>query len=295
MGNKLGIAFVLLILSVSLVAAQGATSTSDVRVTLLNQDPDPVEQGEIVEVRFKVENFGPEVLDDIQVEITPDYPFTLYTGSLIKNVGRLQARQVSTDAAIVDFKLLVDQNAVEGENEIELKLRVGPDITRVFDNDEFLIDVETEDVPDIRVYIRDRDVLKAGEGGKINIELANADIGDAKFTQLTLLPSEDYLLLSSSNYVYLGDIDSDDTESEEFSIYVNDNVKDSILVPVLVEYQDSDEIKYQERFDLELEIFSSAEITKFGLRERSNTRTILVIIVLIIAGYIYWRRRNKKK
>jgi hypothetical protein len=187
-----------------------AAMATEFEVTLLNQDPDPVEQGEVVEARFKVENTGGESLSDVEVEILLQYPFTLYTGLAVRKIGKIQASQTGADSIIVDYKLKVDENAEDGDNEIELVVRAGG-VSYPYDENQFMIDVETRDLPDIKIHIKESAVLKAGEKGEITLEIANSDVGDAKFVELTLIPNESYELLTSSNYVYIGDIDSDDT------------------------------------------------------------------------------------
>ena len=296
--NKIFNGFLLgLIISLVLISSVSAETAglSEVRVTLLNQDPDPVEQGEVVEVRFKIENIGAETLADIKIEILPDYPFSIYTGQRIQEIGRLRASQTGADAAIVSYKLKVDENAETGDTEIELRVLKNDLEWVTYDEDEFQIDIETRNVPEIKAYIRETNILEAGKRGTITVEIANTDAGDAKFMQLTLLPSEDYQVLSTSNYIYIGDIDSDDTETEEFEIYVNKKVKDKLILPVQINYQDEDNDRYNTQFDLELPIFTALEMSRLGLKEKSYVVPIIVLIIACVSAYIYWKKKKQKK
>ncbi|MFC1685571.1 COG1361 S-layer family protein [Nanoarchaeota archaeon] len=284
-----------MLLSTSLVMAL-EFSGPDIQVTLLNQDPDPVRQGDIVEVRLKVENSGAETADNVQIQISPQYPFSIYSGSSIKDIGTLRALQSGADSVIVDFKLKVDEDAAEGDNELEVKLRVGQDQWLVYDEDDFVIDIEDYEFPEIKVYVKDSTVNSAGQKGEVVLEIANTDIEDVKFLQLTLLPSADYDLLSASNYVYLGDVDSDDTESEEFEIYINPGVSENLMIPVQLEYEDSNEKEYTKEFMPKLRIFNGKDSKKFGLDAgKSSSVVVIVLAVLAVAIYFYWRRKRKKK
>ena len=49
-------------------------------IDLLNQDPDPVKPGEILEISLAVENGGYEDVEDCILEIKPEYPFKALTG-----------------------------------------------------------------------------------------------------------------------------------------------------------------------------------------------------------------------
>lgn len=277
-------------LTLTLISA----AAPNIQVTLLNQDPDPVEQGEIVEARFKIENTGSESLYDVEVEILPSYPFTLYTGEAIRPIGKLRAGQTGADSIIIDYKLKVDEFAVEGDNEIELIVRTGK-LDFSYTNDEFTIDIEDYDAPKIKPYLRETDILQENSKGTITIEIANIDEADIKFLQLTLLPDEGYKLLSSSNYIYLGDVDSDDLEREDFDIFVK-TVKDGIVkIPILLEYENSDEKEYKEEFEITFEVYSSREIYKYGIKEKGYTPLIIFLLALGIISYFYWRRKRKNK
>ena len=178
--NKLFALFFVFLLSIALVSA-----TADITVTLLNQDPDPVGQGNVVEARFKIENQESETLENVEIEILPKFPFSLYTGEAVTKIGKLRASQTGADAVIVDYKLKVDSAAVEGDNEIELLVRYGSDIYS-YTNDEFMIDVSEYNIPELKVYLRESNILQSNSRGAITIEIANVDEADIKFLQLSL-------------------------------------------------------------------------------------------------------------
>ncbi len=284
--------FLMYVLLISFsINISAVSSAPHITVTLLNQDPDPVSQGDIVEVRFKIENDGSETLEDLEVELLPKYPFTLYDGEPIKHIGKLRAGQTGADAVIIDYKLKVDNLAAEGDNEIELQIKKG-NVIYSYTNDEFFIDIQDYTPPDLRVYIKENTLLAPNSKGTITIEVANVDITDVKFLQLTLLPSNDYQLLSSSDYVYFGDVDSDDTESEDFEIYVFNPKDEKIEVPLKLEYQDSNENQFSEERLLSFNVYSSKELSKYGLIKKSYTKYIILIIVV---GIILWYIKKKSR
>ena len=282
------LAIFLLLINISFILAE----TADIEVTLLNQDPDPANQGEIVEIRFKVENLGGETKDNTIIELLPKYPFSLYTGTAERNIGKLRAGQTGADAVIVDYKIKVDEHAIEGDNEIELQVKIGSQIYSYVDN-QFTIDIEEYDIPEIKVYLKETNIFQSNSKGIVTLEIANVEEADVKFMQLTLLPSDDYILLSSSNYVYMGDIDSDDTESEDFEIFIKDVKDGEVNIPVLLQYEDIDEGEYEKQFNVIFNVYSSSELSKYVLKERSYTGTIAVIIILVLFGYYYWKKRKK--
>lgn len=377
--------------------------------TLLSQDPDPVEPGQIVKVKFKIANEGESTTKDVIVRISPKFPFTIYNDVTEKNIGKLRAGQTGTDAAIVEFRLKVDEDAVEGDNEIELFLQVQEGISVAYTDDEFLIDIQTHDAvleivkitsepeqippgetgvvnflvknladsmlkdikfrlgldsstiplapyqssserrishlesdyqktlsfvliadpdaegglhkvplnityndekgnayhvedvlavlvgekPNLKAYLKRSTSLQSNQPTTLTLELANPGATDIKFLEIELLPSEDYELISTTDYFYIGDLDSDDTESEEIDIFVNRGVKE-LSFPIKLKYTDSNNQQYQQQFNPLLKLYSSYKLKKFGLIIPSKAGIVLGIL-LIAGGLFYFYRKRKKK
>ena len=108
-------------LSAGTVLASGLIDSSSVQVSLTNQNPDAARPGEPVELTVSVQNVGNNDLEDIVVEITPDYPFNKVSGeALKKDISYLNARQDEDSAGVLKFKLMTDSNASEGTYEIDI-------------------------------------------------------------------------------------------------------------------------------------------------------------------------------
>ena len=52
------------------------------------------------------------------------------------------------------------------------------------------------------------------------------------------------------DYIYVGDVDSDDTESEEIDLYINGVKK--LILPVKLHYYDANNMEYDQKVDLEI-------------------------------------------
>lgn len=416
MFKKGGFVFLLLvgILFFSLAAIVNAAalhSSPEVNATFGSQNPDPVEPGQIVTVKFKIENPGAETTEDVIVKLIPNFPFTLYGDVAEKNIGKLKAASTGADAIVVEYRLKVDEAAVEGEAELELQVLMGGGGV-TYTHDEFLIDIQTHDAvlditsitfepkqiapgetakitimiknmadsllkdiqlklnfasstlplapyqssserrisqlqskyqnavsfniiadpdaipgmykiplnityndekgnpyriedvlailvgetPNVRVYIKKSSVMQKNKEGKLTLEIANAGTSDIKFLELFLLPAEDYQLVSTSNYFYLGDVDSDDTESEEIDLFIKRGVK-TLHLPVKLKYYDANNKPFQQQFDLELPLYSSWTLKKFGLLESSNAGWYFLLLILAVAGffgYQYYKKYPEK-
>jgi hypothetical protein len=403
------VVFLLVVLALATIASAAIPTSVDIPViktTFQSQSPDPVEPGQIVTVKFKIENNGSEAREDSIVRILPKFPFSLYGDAPTINIGKLRAATTGRDAVVVEFKLKLDELATEGDSELELEVQTGSKIAR-YTNNEFLIDVQTHDailditsityepehippgqtaklkifvkndadsllkdikfnldfnddvplapfqsssqrridnlqsghqlplafniiadpaaspglykvplnityfdekgnsyaindvlaikvgeIPKIRAYVKKSTVQSSKSAGIMTIGIANAGTTDVKFMELTVLPSEDFELFSTSNYVYIGDVDSDDTESEELNMYIKTR-ENMLTIPLQFDYYDANNNPYSKNVELELELYSSSQLKRFGIVESSSSGIIFLIVVFIIACVVL-RRKYKK-
>ncbi|MBD3319206.1 hypothetical protein GF342_04830 [Candidatus Woesearchaeota archaeon] len=397
--------FLLIILGCTAVVAQ--YNSPNIRVTMLNQDPDPVQPGDVVEVRLKIENLGQETTEEVIVELLPSYPFSVYSGSAKQNIGKMQGAQTGADAVIIDYKVKVDEDAVEGDTELELRVRWSDNAYQTFTDNQIMIDVQTYDAvlaidqvtiedeqiapghvgsltlmlknfadgllkdievtlnlnstpfspfrstaqkrvfqiksdyqiplefeliakpdaeagvynipvtirytddlgvvytksdllsmvvgqtPELSAYVKESTVVSGGKKGTVTLELANSGSTNVKFLQLTLLPSEDYEILSSTNTIYIGDIDSDDIETQDFDLFIKS--VGELLLPVQVKYKDANNNPYEHTFQVPMRVYSTRERYAFGLAQIPYTTIIVVLALAGLGGYFIYRRVKKKK
>jgi len=119
------------ILSVnSIVSAEIITTKSgtiinkdvSLKTTFVNQDPYPAEPNGYVNLVFKLENWGTEKAENAVFELLPEYPFSLDTGvSATKELGTINGLQTNQNAFLIKYKVRVDKDAIDGENEIGVK------------------------------------------------------------------------------------------------------------------------------------------------------------------------------
>ena len=115
---------ILLVISLLLVI-MGSAVAEDVAVVadLISQTPDPARSSELVEIRFNVQNLGFDDAKNVIIELDPEYPFAQVPGeSLNKTIPYLRSRQTDEDAAIIKFKLLVDNSAPDDVYEIDIRI-----------------------------------------------------------------------------------------------------------------------------------------------------------------------------
>jgi hypothetical protein len=164
---------ILCFIAVGFVSAESIASSSNLKVTLINQEPDPVTPGSIVDVKLRVENMGSGVAENVIIEFIPEYPFSIRPGdSVSQNIGTIGGRQTGDDGVIVEFKLKVDKDAVQGDNDLKVKYKTGIDTWVI--PEPFAIRVKTPvAVLDAASIITVPSVIVPGEPAKINLVLKN--------------------------------------------------------------------------------------------------------------------------
>jgi hypothetical protein len=102
------------------------TDMAYLQATFVNQDPSPADPGAYVNLLFKIENRGTKSAENATLELIPEYPFSLDSGvSAITNLGTINGLQRGENAFLVKYKLKVDKDAINGDNEIKLKYYAG--------------------------------------------------------------------------------------------------------------------------------------------------------------------------
>ncbi|MCG2717496.1 MAG: hypothetical protein L6408_01500, partial [Nanoarchaeota archaeon] len=93
-------------------------------ITLLNQDPDPGEQGEYLDLRWKVIKKGNDKMDNLQFHLNLDFPFFFdKIDSADKTVGSWTGYSDDEEYYILHYKVRVDDEALEDTYKLKLKIK----------------------------------------------------------------------------------------------------------------------------------------------------------------------------
>jgi hypothetical protein len=147
MKNKIFLMCVFIfVLACAATAFAAIPDANKIKVTLISQEPDPANPGDVIDLRFKIENLGSEETGDLLFEILPEYPFSLYRGAAQTSIGSLQGYQTNEKSVIVLYKIKVDENAAEGTETMDIRYKedkIGTSWTEIVD---FPIRIRTRDI-----------------------------------------------------------------------------------------------------------------------------------------------------
>lgn len=110
--------FLMLIIAVFALGIANAAASAAIDMSVPRYEPYPAQPGEYVDVWVKVENVGGEDAANVIITADPKFPFSLDPSEIaVKELGTIRAAQYE----LVKFKLIVDANAVQGENNFDIK------------------------------------------------------------------------------------------------------------------------------------------------------------------------------
>jgi len=417
--KKLTIGLMIAILLATTVAAIAGlnnnvliSTNNNVKITMINQEPLPVEPGGYVKVRFRVENIGTNGADNVEVRLAPKYPFSFDASETAsRDVSALDGWQTDDEGVMLDWRLRVDENAVEGNEELRIQYKVGDspwielkfyveirtadtllsidsiatepakmqpgqftdlkitvnnladsrlvnlrfnldfsnvDIAPVgTSNEQTLLELKAKEsqtvvfkiaagadaeskiyklpleinykdetgsnfstthtiglvvygTPEYLVNVEESDTFMAGTKGKVILSISNTAATAMRFVSIQLEQSENYTMLSSEK-IYLGNIDSDDVESADFTITASGKAKGEIPLELVVEYKDTYNKYFKEKIQVPLKIYSKREAAMYGLVQAGSPVSALISLsVLIVLGAFWYTNLrhcldNKKK
>jgi len=243
----------------------------------------PGEQGKVTIDIENNENFD---IEDVSVAlILEELPFTVI-GSSEKDLDDLDEND--NDKAIFTIKASTDIKP--GDYNIPYEVRYTN--VNTDENEKklgsFGIRVSAKTNIDFSVETKDNII---GKQGKISLKIINKGLGDVKFVSVQIFP-QGYELISSDK-VYVGTIDSDDSDFASFDVVFKS--KNPVL-SAKVEYKDFDNNEKTENINLPVKVYTKEEALELGLIKKNNTPIYAgVVVILIFIWYVYRKIKKKRK
>ena len=213
-------------------------------INLLNQDPDPVKPGDVLEVRISIENTGYNDIENCYLKIEPEYPFRALSGEeLVENIGTLGKRSEDDRRKVVKFKVGVENDVNEGKYPLKVYLYSTDSKNKVSLNRELTIDINSESNAEIE-YINVEKLIP-GEKTKIIFGIKNVGNSPLKNSMFSWESTSDVILpVGSSNVKHINLIDVGETANVSFEVLTNVNTKPGLYkLDLVLTYDDIEELK----------------------------------------------------
>lgn len=272
---------IVLVLGVFLFSLSGVFAEAcDLQVSLVNQDPYPAIQGEEAKLVFQIDGLANAECGTVNFELLEKYPITLdpsQQGMYTIESGIFEKDYKSFFLA--PFKIRVSEDALDGDNIIEVQYRFGANLA--YETKQFSINIE-DTRADFEIHVEDYD-----QATKIlTFEILNIAESDVEALTIEIL-KQDSILVYGSNRNIVGDLDSNDYTTVDFKAIISGDV-------IVLNVYYSDEINERRMIMKEV----SYEADYFNFIEETDppymTYALVIGIVLLIIYWVY-RRKQKKK
>ena len=243
--------------------------------------------GEEGRINLDIENNENFDIEDVTITIDlSDLPFTS-VGSSTKDVDDLD----EDDDDSTSFTIRASTGITPGDYNIPYTIKY----VDAADNDENFTDegsfgVRVSARTDLDFSVEIRDIAIVGREGQVTLEIVNRGLGEIKSVSVQVFPQGFELL--SSNKVFVGSIDADDSDTATFDIIYQSQ---SPRLFATVTYKDFDNNDQTEAINLPINVYTEQQALELGLISRSNTFLYVIIVAILIVAWFIWRRIRKNR
>jgi len=303
MENKNKTTKILMILAVLFLAQMCLASA--LTISSVISSPREVQPGEKFSLDLKIENNLNEEINDVVISLILNANVNLITGQIISPALPFAPYQSSNEIRIdsingddeekASFDLIVSSDAISGTYTIPVTINYNLN-NGTPKTEDFLVSVIINAKPNIEVS-SENNVLIKGTKGKISIKIINSGLGDAKFLSMSLKQVTG-IQVTSSDKIYIGNIDSNDFDTADFDAFVDVDASSPISLPVELTYTDSRNNQIIKEETFLIKTYTQKEAIDLGLVNKNNTPLIIISVVGVLVLFLVYRRirkRNKNK
>ena len=234
--NNITILFSLLFVSLIFVTpASASVGGANLKVTIVETNPYPAKIGEYLTLTVQVENIGGDKADNIDIQIAPQYPFSLDSeANAVKNIGVLTPGRTATK----EFHLFVDKSAQKGVRSIDIRTKTGKDSPWSEKSFDIRIGTETfnsKGTVELKEVTSDPEVFMPGDRGTITVTLKNTASNptvtmggsdfdtNARIQAAVLRPLSDGIVVLDAPYEDMGLLGPGDSIKLTFNVKVTED------------------------------------------------------------------------
>lgn len=222
----------LLFFSLFTAPASAAVGGANLKVTIVETNPYPAKIGEYLTLTIQVENIGGDKADNVDIQIVPQYPFSLDSeANAVKNVGVLYPGRTATK----EFHLFVDKDAKKGVRSIDVRTKTGKDSPWSEKKIDIRIGTETfnsKGTVELKEFVSDPKVFMPGDRGTVTVTLTNTATTptvtidgtdydtNARIQAAVLRPTSDGIIVLDAPYADMGLLGPGDSIKLTFNVKV---------------------------------------------------------------------------
>lgn len=268
------------------------SQTKSVMIESITMNPLEIEPGSKGIMTVKIKNIASVPVRDVSIKLDlsgDNTPLAPIEGSTEKIFPVLDGNRELE----VSFKLVsladADAKAYKIPIRVSFKDYLGNSYTL---ND--TVGVILNSKPMIDAFVDSSKILRDNTGGTVIIKVVNRGLSEAKFLNVQAEDS-DAVKVVEPKVFYVGNLKSDDFDTIEYKLFVT-KAGSLASFSVTLTFRDANNNQYEQKIPIQIKLYSEQDITKFGLEQKQEFNWLPIIILLIIAGAVYWFKiRSKPK
>lgn len=269
------------------------TQDADVSFEKITLTPNELNPGQKGKITINLKNNADSFLKDISIQLilqslvgasVVDLPFAIEDSVSEKTIDILQSSQTH----IVEYDLIAYPGVESGIYKIPVVLKFYDSTGQDYTKNDFITVIVNPKI-DVYMVLERSDLSKEAKSGEVVIRIVNKGFGKIKSANLIFEENDDISIVTPYNQIYIGNIDSDDYETAEINIKAN---SDTINIPVKLDFKDALNKDHEIKENLTLKIYSQKEL---GQSSGNTFWYVLLFIVIIAAGFWYFKRKKHKK
>lgn len=260
--------------------------TDDRSLIVDNLDfPEKVEPGSTGEMTLTLENMANSHFRNIDVNLDVSQIPVAPRDTSRKRISSIGPEESEN----VTFNLDVDGDADNQLYKLPIQINYQNQAGQEFSVTE-TTGVSVGGFPNIDVDVDESDIRSSGQRGTVTFRILNRGEGQARFVGVNLEETDQYEIISQDS-IYLGTMIADGYQTAEFDLYIEEGAE-NLEMPVTVNYRDGDGDQ-TEQFNVTRELYSSSELSQYGINQSGGGLIPGLIVVLLIAGGIYYWRKKR--
>jgi len=257
------------------------TSDTILNIPQITTHPKNIAPGDAFNLTITLDNNADSPAQNVVVDLTLADPFVSLGSTNEQYVTLLEGKEQRD----VTFTLITDGDADQTIYRIPIDIS-WEDSEGTTREKSMSFGVIVSDTPKIIENLEQTDIFTKGDKGTFTVSLSNLGVEEIKFVNLKLNPSDNYDIIST-NQIYVGNIDSDDFENSDFTIFVKEGDES---IPLLLDLSYTDQLnrEYNEELSVNLPLYSTSEAKRFGLVPQGNIVGSYISFTLAIFVLLFW-------
>lgn len=248
--------------------------------------PSEFDRGQEGKVNFYIKNLADSTIKDISLKLDlsgSDISFAPVNSTTEKRIAEL----VSGAPATLSFNIISFQDATAKTYKVPVTLTYSDNLGRSYTKSTIVALIVQSEKPDITAVHEQTTYIRDETKNIVSISIINKGDAQAKFLSVDLQPGDGYHILSP-NEVYVSSINSDDSDTVEYDLFINTSLP-QIQMPLSITYSDVDGNNYSVQRTVEVKVFSREAAVSFGIDKVVASDPIVQGVILVIGLYVLYR------